>query len=128
MRALRFTKLWLVLGWLIVLGVIYLSLTAKPPIYIPVRFGDKVGHLVAYAVLMGWFVQLFQKRALLLVHALLLVALGVGLEFLQGYSGRHFEYGDMLANSCGVLLGLSLRLTRWQELLVRCERRLFPVS
>lgn len=122
MRPLRLFALWLSLGWLTIAVVIALSLMPHP-IRLPLSFGDKIGHFSSYALLMGWFVQLYHSRLLLWLHALLLVALGVGLEFLQGYTGRHFEYADMAANSCGVLLGLGLLWTPWQELLLRCERR-----
>jgi len=125
MRPLRYFRWWLLLGWLIVLAVVYLSLSTRPAIDIPVRFGDKVGHFLAYGVLMGWFVQLYQSRILLLLHAALLVLLGVGLEFLQGYSGRYFEYADMAANSAGVLVGFSLCFTPLQVLLQRFEACLF---
>ncbi len=123
MRPLRYYKLWLLVGWLAVLAVVYLSLTSQPLVEIPVRFGDKWGHLLAYGILMGWFVQLYQSRGMLVLHALLLILLGVALEFLQGYSGRYFEYADMVANSCGVMAGLLLLLTPWHSLLLRWERR-----
>jgi VanZ family protein len=48
----------------------------------------------------------------------------VALEFLQGYTGRYFEYADMVANTTGVVLGLSLSYTRGQSLLLRGEQRL----
>jgi VanZ family protein len=124
-RSLRYPALWLALGWLVVAAVIYLSLTSHP-ITVPLRYGDKWGHLLAYGVLMGWFVQLYQRRGVLLLHALLFIAMGVALEFLQGYTGRYFEYADMAANTTGVLLGLSLSRTRWQSLLWSGERRFFP--
>ena len=123
MRPLRYFPLWLALGWLTVAAVIYLSLTSHP-ITVPLRYGDKWGHLLAYGVLMGWFVQLYQRWGVLLLHALLFMAMGVGLEFLQGYTGRYFEYADMAANTTGVVLGLSLSRTRWQSLLLRAESRL----
>jgi VanZ family protein len=41
-----------------------------------------------------------------------LVGLGVGLEFVQGWTGyRSFDVMDMLADSVGVLLGWMLVLT-----------------
>ena len=127
-RPLRYFRWWLALGWLIVIAVVTLSLLSNPPIYVPIRFGDKVGHVLAYAVLMGWFVQLFHSRGLLIAHALLLIGMGIGLEFLQGYSGRHFEYADMAANTTGVLLGLLLLLTPGDSLLLRWERRFLPAK
>lgn len=122
MRPLRYFRLWLVLGWLAVAAVVVLSLISQPP-EVPLRNGDKWGHLLAYGVLMGWFVQLYQRRATQLWHALFLVVLGVTLEFLQGYTGRFFEYADMVANTSGVALGLALAFTPWQALLLRWESR-----
>ena len=123
MRPLRYFKLWLLLGWLIVGVVIALSLISKPPVDIPVRFGDKIGHVMAYSVLMGWFVQIYQSHKVLFIHALLFIATGVVLEFLQGYTGRYFEYADMAANTSGVLLGMLLLLTPMRTLLLRFEGR-----
>ncbi|MCW8918813.1 MAG: VanZ family protein [Gammaproteobacteria bacterium] len=123
MRPLRYFHLWLVLGWLAVATVVLLSLISQPP-EVPLRYGDKWGHLLAYGVLMGWFVQLYQRRGMLLLHALFFVVLGVALEFLQGYTGRYFEYADMAANTGGVALGLALAFTPWQSLLLRWESRL----
>lgn len=125
MRPLRYFRWWLVLGWLIVAAVIYLSLASKMPVSVPLRFGDKVGHFIAYGVLMGWFVQLFQSRPWLILHAVLLVAMGIGLEFIQGYYGRRFEYADMAANTLGVMLGLALAWTPLGSLLQRVEGRFF---
>ena len=122
-RPLRYFRWWLALGWIIVIAVIVLSLLSNPPIDVSIRFGDKVGHVMAYAVLMGWFVQLFHSRGLLIIHALLLIGMGIGLEFLQGYSGRHFEYADMAANTIGVLFGTLLFFTPLQTLLLRFEGR-----
>ncbi len=120
---LKYFRLWLVMGWLIVAAVIFLSLITKVPINVPIQFSDKVGHVIAYAVLMGWFVQLFRNRGVLLLHAVLLVGMGVGLEFAQEYRSRHFEYADMAANTVGVLFGLSLLFTPLRTLLLRFEGR-----
>jgi VanZ family protein len=96
-------KIWLALGWLWVAVIFYLSLTPHPPE--PVHFWsvDKLEHALAYALVMLWFCQLEYLRVRLVV---VFVAMGVGIEFLQGMTGyRYFEYADMLANSAGVLLG-----------------------
>jgi VanZ family protein len=122
MRPFRYSPLWLSLGWLGIGMVIYLSLTSAP-VAIPMTFGDKLGHLLAYGVLMGWFVQLYQRRAWLLGHAVLLLLLGITLEFLQELNGRYFEYADMLANGLGILLGAATMLTPWRDALQRLERR-----
>jgi VanZ family protein len=75
-------------------------------------------------MLMGWFVQLYQSRAMLVAYALFLVALGVVLEFLQGMTGRYFEVADMAANTLGVVFGLLLLFTPLRTLLQRFEARL----
>jgi VanZ family protein len=124
MRPLRLFKWWLALGWLVVGAIIYLSLTPHP-IDIPVSSGDKMGHFLAYGLLMGWFVQLYQSRLMLALHALCFIATGVALEYLQGYTGRQFEVADMVANTGGVLLGLMLLLTPWHSLLLRWEQKIF---
>jgi VanZ family protein len=123
MRPLRFSLFWLLLGWAGVGTVIYLSLTSTP-IDTTLVHGDKLGHLLAYGVLMGWFVQLYQRRGWLVLHALFLVLMGVALEFLQGMTGRWFEYADMAANSIGVLLGAATAMTPWRDILLRLERTL----
>lgn len=122
-RELKYFRWWLALGWLIVGAVIVLSLLSKVPIQVPLQFSDKIGHVIAYTVLMGWFVQLFQSRAVLIVHALLLIGMGVGLEFAQEYRSRHFEYADMVANTVGVLFGLLMLFTPLRTLLLRFEGR-----
>ncbi len=126
MRSLRLIKLWLLLGWLVVAAVIYLSLTPNP-LTLSLRYSDKFGHFFAYALLMAWFVQLYANRWLLLLHALIFSATGVVLEYLQSYYGRYFEYADMAANIGGVLCGLCLMLTPWRSLLERWEHRLLPL-
>lgn len=85
-----------------VAAVVWLSLAPSPP-QVDIEGGDKLGHLAAYGVLMFWFAQLYARR---MPWAAAFVAMGVVLEFLQGWLGyRSFEVPDMLANSGGVLLG-----------------------
>ncbi|HXU93439.1 MAG TPA: VanZ family protein [Gallionella sp.] len=102
----KLRKVWLALGWLWVVALVYLSLTPNPPE--PVRFlnADKLEHALAYCLLMLWFCQVYVRRMQRLFTGALLVAMGVAMEFLQGMTGyRSFQYADMLANSIGVLLG-----------------------
>lgn len=99
-------RYWLELGWLCVAAVVYLSLTPFSPDPAHVDNADKLEHALAYGFLMLWFCQDYRRLGQRMLLAALLVGLGVGMEFLQGLTGyRSFEYGDMLANSAGVLLG-----------------------
>lgn len=123
MRPFRFGLFWLLLGWAGVGVMIYLSLTSAP-VRISLAYGDKIGHLLAYTLLMSWFVQIYERRGWLLLHAILLLLLGISIEYLQEFRGRYFEIADMVANGTGVLLGFLLSLTPLREGLLRLERRL----
>ncbi len=82
-------------------------------------------HLLAYAVLMGWFGQIYTRTTTQRSWLLGLILLGVALEFLQGWGGvRFFDPADMLANSLGVLLGYWLTRGRLAGALLHIERRL----
>lgn len=105
---LHFARFWQAIGWSLVALVCWLSLTPAPPQPPEFLGWDKAQHFIAYGVLMFWYGQAFTRHWR---WPVLLIALGVGLEFLQGYSGQRFyDPFDMLANSLGVLLGLGLSL------------------
>ena len=107
--SLRLFPLWLSLGAGLVVAVIYLSLTAKPPDIISFAFSDKVGHFLAYAVLMGWFGQIFSGRFSLVLFALGFVLMGISLEYLQGMGRhRHFEYAISFQRACFICCGRHL--------------------
>jgi VanZ family protein len=96
-------RIWIMLGWVLVISVIYLSLTPDPQ-PTPVRFGDKIGHFAAYATLMGWWHQIDRNAYRL---ALLFVLMGLSLEILQSFTGfRQADIFDMVANTIGVGIGL----------------------
>jgi VanZ family protein len=97
--------LWLGAGWLGVVLVVHFSLVPDPP-QIDMEEGDKVQHLAAYASLMLWFAQVVAGKTQRVILALLLVALGIALEFAQGLTGyRWMSLADMAANTTGVTLG-----------------------
>ena len=92
-------------GWAWAAAIVWLSLTPAPP-QVDVTYGDKLGHVGAYALLMFWFAQLYVARASRMAHAAVFVAMGVGLEFLQGVLGyRTYDIADIAANAIGVALG-----------------------
>lgn len=102
--------IWLAMGWLWIAVIFYLSLMPHPPEPVSFNNSDKLEHLLAYCFLMLWFCQLDGFSRLRLAVAF--VAMGVGLEVLQGMTSyRTFEYADMLANSTGVLIGWILAHT-----------------
>jgi len=92
-------------GWAWAAAIVWLSLTPSPP-PVDVTYGDKLGHFAAYGLLMFWFAQLYRVRVF---YAAAFVAMGIGLEFLQGALGyRTYEVPDMVANALGVALGWAL--------------------
>lgn len=116
-------RLWLSLGWTLVLGVICLSLTPDP-IEVPVAEGDKLGHLLAYGTLTVWFSNLYGNLISRLFIAIGLVAMGIALEFIQGWTGfRTFEIMDMVANASGAFVGWALAPPRTPNFL-RCIEKL----
>lgn len=121
---LRYRTLWLMVGWLLVGGVVFLTLTPEPPDMRAMGVSDKFAHAAGYMGMMGWFIQIFHVPRTRLYTGILLVAMGVGLEILQGLQGtRVMEFADMLANSAGVLLAWALAHTRCAFLLQWFENR-----
>ena len=93
------------LGWGWAATIVWLSLTPSPP-QIDVQFGDKIGHFGSYGLLMLWFAFLYPGLRARALYAIGFIAMGVGLEFVQGSLGyRTYDTMDMAANSVGVLLG-----------------------
>lgn len=119
----RLRWLWLAAGCAIVVAIAWLSVTPSPP-EIEVDEGDKLGHILAYAVLMFWFCQLHAARHIRLAYAIAFLALGIGLEFVQGALGyRTFETWDMLADAAGIGGGWLVAIAVKPGLLERFERR-----
>jgi len=120
--ALHARRLWLALGWTLVLAVIYLSL-APVSIDTGVEQGDKVSHALAYAAMMGWFASLYGGVDRRRQFAAGFVALGIALEFVQATTGyRSFEVADMAADAIGVALGWALSPPRLPNALRGIER------
>jgi VanZ family protein len=92
-------------GWAWAAAIVWLSLTPSPP-KVDFQESDKVGHFLAYGLLMLWFGFLYARTGTRLAYAAGFIAMGVGLEFIQGALGyRTYEVFDMYANALGVLLG-----------------------
>lgn len=103
-------KACLAAGWAWAAAIVWLSLTPAPP-DLEIEHGDKLGHFAAYGLLMFWFSQLYLQRKARIAYAMGFVAMGIGLEFMQGQLGyRTYEVFDMYANTLGVLLGWAAAL------------------
>ena len=121
--SLRYRRIWLLLAWGMVVSVVVLSLI---PVEVDLGEGrDKIAHFLAYGSLSLGFGMLFGGRARQLRIALVFVAMGVALEFLQGLTDyRSFEIADMIANALGAVLGWGLAQTplgnglEWVERLI----------
>ena len=70
---------------------------------------DKILHFTGYAALAMVFV-LALKPKVYIPALLALIALGVGIEFLQPLNSRGFEVADMVANAVGVAVGAGIGL------------------
>ncbi|MGE5093930.1 MAG: VanZ family protein [Betaproteobacteria bacterium] len=118
----RHERVWIAFGFAFVLLVIYLSVTPDP-VRAPTVQNFKTGHIIAYLWLMLWFAQVRRSLATRFVIGLLIVALGVGLEYVQRYVGRDFAYSDMVDDAIGVAAGYLLALTPLGSLFARWEQR-----
>ena len=107
---LRHPRFWLVIGWLLVMAAIVVSLV--PGQALPhLGVSDKLEHTTTYAALTLWFAGLY-PRARYVWIGFWMFALGVGIEFAQGAMqlGRQRDYLDVIANSVGIGLGLTLAI------------------
>ena len=121
---LQWFAFWWVLGWSWVGLVWYLSLTSSPlDIDMGTSFNDKIGHITAYTWLMFWFGNLYTRRRTRTGYAIIFILMGILLEVLQGslIANREFSYGDMLANTLGVVIGYLLVLSESGHILKRVE-------
>lgn len=119
---LQHRRFWLAGGWLLLGLVLYLSLMPSPPEPLSFPHADKLEHGLAYVALALWFCQIYLRRPSRIIVVVSLIAMGVAVEFIQGWSGyRYFDVRDMLANSLGALLGYGLAHTALGRLFVLIE-------
>ncbi len=120
-RGLHLIRLWYLLGAMMLLGVGALSLMPMPDVGV----GDKLSHLLTYVFLGGWFGLLAANRRVLCWTVVGLMAYGILLEMLQGMTTyRYAEWGDVVANGSGILIGVALYFTPLTRLLGYADRKL----
>lgn len=114
------TRLWWVLGFVFVALAVYVCLI--PGDELPKEFDlyDKLIHLAGHGALAAYFTGLVARRSWWKIFVALF-ALGIAIEIAQYFmhAGRNGDPTDVLANSCGQLLGLALGwlgLSRWTDL------------
>jgi len=104
---IKFQSLLRVLLILELLGIIYLSVKS-PNGGVNVQINDKVGHFIGYGVLScnTFMVFCFKNKAITLQLLFALIAIGVILEWVQGFvPAREVSALDVVANAIGVALG-----------------------
>lgn len=120
-RELQLIGLWYLLGVMLLLVVGALSLIPLPDVGV----GDKLSHLVTYVFLGGWFGLLAANRRILCWTVAGLMAFGILLELLQGMTTyRYAEWGDVLANGSGILIGVAAYFTPLTRVLGYVDRKL----
>ncbi len=106
MLTLRYGKVWLGLGGLMVVAVIVGSLLPNGPLPFDLDVNDKYLHFSTYFALMLWFSGMYGRSSQYLLIALVLIALGIGLDYLQIFiERRFFDKFDILANIIGTTIG-----------------------
>jgi VanZ family protein len=131
----KLRAMWLAIGWLLVVLVIYLSLKSG---WLPLdalgrdetvhQLSYGLSHVLAYGALMLWFLQLYpaSRRPLIALGFLILAA---ALETLQGLTpDREPSVVDMVANTIGIGLGWLLGRTRLSRMLEMIETRILRLK
>ena len=118
MSTLHYRKIWLLLGTVYIIIIFLASLTKVPETQIELGHTDKLVHFALYFILVGWFIQLYEKNSSRLFILLFAILLGLLIEFLQGMTSyRSFDYLDEVANSIGALCAFFLAQTSFSSIL-----------
>jgi VanZ family protein len=121
MNTLHYLKLWKGIGYLLVGVVVILSVISPSSNAELFRINDKIGHFLAYFVLMGWFAQYHDSKHYKYL-AIIFIAQGIGLEIVQTFLPERIgSFSDILANSLGVLIAWGLANTFLGRLLFHFE-------
>ncbi|MGH8480411.1 MAG: VanZ family protein [Gammaproteobacteria bacterium] len=116
----RLRRAWAAIGWALVFLTIVLSLRPSPAAFAAGNL-DKLIHVLTYATLTLWFLQLAPAERWFRI-ALWFVGMGVAIEIAQGRTGyRYFSFADMVANATGIVTALLAARYGLSNLLTRCE-------
>ena len=120
--ALAAYRIWVPLGYLMLLVVIVLSLVRiEQPL--DLAHADKYQHLLAYGSLMYWWGMVQPPRRFFWM--IVLPLMGLSLEWAQTLLAyRMMDWNDALANTLGVALALLLLATPAGRLLALVDRKL----
>lgn len=111
------------MAWLLTAAVVVGSLVPGQ-VVASIGVGDKLMHGLSYFVLMVSFAGLY-RRELYPVIAVVLLAMGLGLDLLQLLTiTREFDWNDVAMNSAGVVAGLALSWLLTGGWCQRLEQRL----
>ncbi|MCP4332819.1 MAG: VanZ family protein [Gammaproteobacteria bacterium] len=121
---LKLIRIWYALGTMMLIAVAAVSLMPVPDTGV----NDKASHLFTYFLLAGGFGLLARGRAMLAWTLAALIAYGMLLELLQGQTGYRFaEWGDVVANSVGAVVGIALYFTPLRRLSRNVDNRLASI-
>jgi len=105
-------KFWYVSAYFLLALIVFLSLTISLKQYFPRSIINLIGngnnvHFVSYFLLMYLFSKAYFHRIDPINIGLVLIIIGISMEFLQGFRGapREFSLSDILSNMLGVALG-----------------------
>lgn len=123
-KPLRHRNAWLAL-WLAGVTVLVIVCLLPSPDLPDLRVSDKLEHALAFALLSGSAVQLFERGRALLAVGLGLLALGIGIEFAQAVftTTRAMEAADVVADATGIVAGLATALTPLRDVLLHIAGR-----
>ena len=127
-RSLKpFRRPWLWVGlWVLAIAAVVIGSLVPAQDLPKLQVSDKLEHFAAYALLSAGAVQLFVRRLSWGFVCVILVLMGIGLEYLQSQMalGRMLDRQDALANTIGVLIGLATAVTPLRDVLLRIDRRI----
>lgn len=123
-KPLRHRNAWLAL-WLCGVTVLIVVCLLPSPDLPNLHVSDKLEHALAFALLAGSAVQLFERWRALVFVAFGLLALGIGIEFAQALftTTRAMEGADVVADAIGIVIGFATALTPLRDLLLRVAGR-----